>query len=44
MGYDAFDLRHRAEIAGRARAALTERLAGGDDPIRAVRSPLGLAG
>jgi NTE family protein len=44
MGYDAFELRHRAEIAGRARAALSKRLAGGADPIRAVRSPLGLAG
>jgi NTE family protein len=44
MGYDAFDLRHRAEIAGRARAALAGRLAGGDATVLAVRSPLGLAG
>jgi NTE family protein len=44
MGYDAFDLTHRAEIAGRAHAALAGRLAGGAESIVAVRSPLGLVG
>jgi NTE family protein len=44
MGYDAFDLDHRNEIAHRSRSTLAERLRGGGASVLAVGPRLGLAG
>jgi NTE family protein len=43
MGYNAFDLTHRPEIATRARDSVTLRLKGDGEAVSAVRATLGLS-